>query len=121
MTAEQKLKELILTNYKSINQFSKIIGVNESTVRSILNDHGIPRAHLDVLFKITTHLGIDTDSLMCGDIVYTCNRETDLIRRINHLATDIRENPCFLNGRYLTSDEKETIIRVIRDEVEKLK
>ena len=58
---------------------------------------------------------------MCGDIVYTCNRETDLIRRINHLATDIRENPCFLNGRYLTSDEKETIIRVIRDEVEKLK
>lgn len=121
MTPEQKLKELILDRYKSVNQFGKIIGVNESTIRSILNDHGIGRAHLDVLFKITTELGIDAESLYNGDIVFLKDLETDLTRQISRLVINIRENPCSINGRYLTSEEKETLIRVIRDEVEKLK
>lgn len=121
MTVEQRLKNLILDRYSSVNNFARVIGINESTLRSMLNDHGVKNAQRETIFKITRELAIDAETLYNGEIVFLKDLETDLTRQVSRFLINIRENPCSLNGRYLTSDEKETLIRAILTEIEKLK
>lgn len=67
-TAEQQLKELILSRYKSIHAFTKLIGIPHSTFDSILK-RGILNANISNILKITNELNIDIESLVEGELV----------------------------------------------------
>lgn len=70
MTIEEKLKEYIISNYKSLRNFVKTsgVGVPYSTIDGILK-RGIGCASIDNVFKICDALGISADALIDGQIL----------------------------------------------------
>ena len=64
---ENKIKELILSNYGSLNYFCKKINIPYSTLDSILK-RGIGKANVINVIKICNELGISVDSLKQGII-----------------------------------------------------
>ena len=65
---EHELKELILSQYKSIREFSNIIGIPYTTLDGILK-RGIDKAGISNIIKICSHFKISTDKLAQGKIV----------------------------------------------------
>ncbi len=74
---EDKLKNLILSKYKSIREFTAVVEMPYSTVDSIFK-RGIRKASVDNLIKICTELGISADALVDGRIEYKCNTPTTI-------------------------------------------
>lgn len=68
IAVEERLKNLILENYKSIREFTTEIGIPYSTFDSILK-RGISNANITNILKITNKLDIDTEKLAMGEIV----------------------------------------------------
>ena len=70
MTIEEKLKEYIISNYKSLRNFVNTsgVGVPYSTIDGILK-RGIGCASIDNVFKICDALDISADALINGNIV----------------------------------------------------
>ena len=66
-TSEDRLKEYILTKYKSVREFTCAIDMPYSTVDSIFK-RGIRNASVDNIIKICEFLGISTDALINGQI-----------------------------------------------------
>lgn len=64
---EDKLKELILSRYKSIRQFSFDINMPYSTIDTIFK-RGLANASISNVIKICSALGISTDMLANGEI-----------------------------------------------------
>lgn len=69
MTIEDRLKELILSKYKSIREFTTDIDIPYSTLDTILK-RGIRKANVDNIIKICESLNISADSLANGEIVF---------------------------------------------------
>lgn len=65
--SEDKLKDYILTKYKSIREFSLSIDMPYSTIDSIFK-RGVRKASVDNIIKICDFLNISTDSLIAGRI-----------------------------------------------------
>ena len=70
MEIEEKLKELILSRYRSMLEFTKAAGVPYGTVRSIF-ERGIMNSSVTTIMKICQFLRISTDDLVMGRIVHT--------------------------------------------------
>ena len=68
MTTEDRLKDYILSNYKSIRSFVATIDLPYTTVDGILK-RGIENSSLGNVFKICRALSIDADELANGKIV----------------------------------------------------
>lgn len=68
MTIEEKLKEYILTKYKSIREFVLDVGIPYSTFDTILK-RGIMNASIGNIVKICVALEISADALANGKIV----------------------------------------------------
>ena len=68
MSIEEKLKELILQEYKSLRQFAPYTGLPCSTINAILK-RGVLNANLQNVFKICEVLGISADALRENKIV----------------------------------------------------
>ena len=73
-TSEDLLKELILSQYKSLREFTTVIGMPYTTVDSLLK-RGIKKASVDNVLKICSFLNISTDALVNGRIEYINNEE----------------------------------------------
>ena len=69
MTTEQKLKNLILSKYKSVRDFSIEAKMPCSTVASIFSK-GIDKTSITTMIKICNKLGISLDELLNGQIVF---------------------------------------------------
>lgn len=69
MTIEERLKELILTRYKSIREFTQVIDMSYSTMDSILR-RGVGNSSVTNIIKICKALGISADELAEGNIVH---------------------------------------------------
>ena len=65
--SEDKLREYILSKYKSIREFTVAIDMPYSTIDSIFK-RGIRKASVDNLIKICDFLDISTDALINGKI-----------------------------------------------------
>ena len=76
MTTEEKLKDLILTRYNSLNEFSREINISNSTLDSILK-RGIRNSTIDKILKICQALNISADALANGEIVHISNHSTE--------------------------------------------
>ena len=70
MTIEQRLKEYICLNYKSLRNFVNTSGVDMpySTLDGILK-RGIGKSSIDNVFKLCDALGISADALCNGAII----------------------------------------------------
>lgn len=77
MTIEEKLKEYIISNYKSLRNFVNTSGVDMpyTTVDGIIK-RGIGSASIDNVFRICDALGISADALIEGEIVPKSSRQT---------------------------------------------
>ena len=68
MTIEDKLKELIISKYGNLSNFSKEINMANSTLATIMKN-GIHKANVTNIIKICKKLGISTDELARNRIV----------------------------------------------------
>ena len=68
MTAEERLKEFILTKYKSVREFTMETGIPYSTMATILK-RGIPNSGVTNIIRICKALDISADELAKGNIV----------------------------------------------------
>lgn len=70
MTIEDELKELMIQKSGSVNRFSKLCGISQSTIATILN-RGIKNANVQNIIKICQVLNISADELANGRITST--------------------------------------------------
>lgn len=73
MTTEEKLKDLILSRYKSVREFVLEIDMPYTTIASIFN-RGIDNSSISNIIKICKALDISADALAEGKIVSTNRR-----------------------------------------------
>ncbi len=69
MTTEDKLKQLILSKYKSVREFTQIYEIPYSTMATIFKK-GIKQTSITTMIKVCQALGISTDELIAGRITY---------------------------------------------------
>jgi predicted transcriptional regulator len=67
MTAEEKLKDLILKRYHSVREFTIAIDIPYTTMASIFK-RGIDNSSISSITKICKALGISVDALADGEI-----------------------------------------------------
>ena len=70
MTLEEQLKQEIISRYGSVLAFSKATGLKNSTLDSILT-RGIYNSGVGKVMQIFDALGIDTESIAVGRIIYS--------------------------------------------------
>lgn len=68
MSIEERLKDLILSRYKSVLEFTESIGMPYGTMQSIFK-RGIHNSSVTNIIKICNALGISTDELAHDHIV----------------------------------------------------
>lgn len=68
LTIEEKLKELILSRYRSIREFTQAIDMPYSTFDTILK-RGIDNSSVTNVIKVCKELSISADALAAGKIV----------------------------------------------------
>jgi predicted transcriptional regulator len=68
-TTEDKLKELILSRYKSLHEFSQTADIPHSTFISVLK-RGVGNSNISSVIKICNALNISVDALANGKIEY---------------------------------------------------
>lgn len=78
MTAEEKLKDLILMNYGSVRKFTQKYGLPYSTVATLFS-RGIKSASVTTLIAVCRILGISADELLEGRITFV-NEQTEPTR-----------------------------------------
>jgi hypothetical protein len=67
MTIEEQLKEIILSQYKSVRQFAIAIDVPQSTMATVFS-HGILNSNIKVIIKAFGALGLDLESISTGEL-----------------------------------------------------
>ncbi len=67
-SVEERLKELILSRYKSVREFTTLIDMPYSTFDSILK-RGVSNSNIANILKICAALNIDAEALAAGEIV----------------------------------------------------
>lgn len=121
MNAEDKLKEYILKNYRSIREFTQEIDMPYSTMATILKK-GIENATVQNLIKICQALNISTDELIEGRIVTTTKTaDTTKIEDILNEAKQklmesdyltIEGNPATAEDIYLIISTLDTVMEI---------
>lgn len=124
MTVEEKLKNLILTKYRSIREFTQIIDMPYSTFGTILS-RGIENSSVTNIIKICKSLGISADALAEGRIAHISsgNQETEEIdvdivisdvkvKVLNYKKVKLRGKPVDPAGRLLLADYMDVMIEL---------
>lgn len=116
MTTEEKLKEYILSRYKSIREFVSYTDLSYSTVDSILK-RGVENSSVSNIIKICKVLGISADELATGKIIpsgqsiQTRSHMTDIDAIIEFTKRNITEyKDLTIEGSPLTENEIEMLL-----------
>ena len=105
---EHELKELILSQYKSIREFSNIIGIPYTTLDGILK-RGIDKAGISNIIKICSHFKISTDKLAQGKIVPIDSVFTTTSLSLKEKALITKYRALDENGRELVESVLDTV------------
>ena len=105
---EHELKELILSQYKSIREFSNIIGIPYTTLDGILK-RGIDKAGISNIIKICSHFKISTDKLAQGKIVPIDSVFTTTSLSLKEHALITKYRALDENGRELVESVLDTV------------
>lgn len=115
MTIEEKLRELILSRYKSLRDFVQHADMSYSTVDSILR-RGIANSSLTNIFKLCKALNISADELANNMIVSNAEVKddrlsADIIELVKIAKMNVREYESLtLDGNLITKEELEVIL-----------
>ena len=117
MTIEEKLKQYIILNYKSLRNFvnNSGVGIPYTTVDGILK-RGINKSSIDNVIKICHALDISADYLAQGKIMPNDNIEqfsifTELPKMVEYMRLNISELSQFtIDDKILTDDEAELLV-----------
>lgn len=112
MSIEEKLKDLIVSRYGTMQNFSKKVGIPNSTLASIMI-RGINNASITNVIKICSELGISTDGVACGEVIpleIEVNEKiayTDLTELTSFVRTTCLENikTMTVNGLSLSRED----------------
>ena len=105
--SEDVLKDLILSKYKSIRDFTTQANIPYTTVDSVLK-RGVLKSNVDTVIKICQFLGISADALINGEIrnIPTTNTAPDM--DFSSMNTILARN-----GKKLTAEEKNELIKIL--------
>lgn len=121
MTVEEKLKKLILEQYRTMDSFCKAIQLPNSTLTGILKN-GIGHASLSSIRKICQALGLRSDKLAEGQIIADASGEKETDLGLVHIQLNgIIDQPISIDGRPLTDQERQTIKDSIEIAIEIIK
>ena len=116
MTIEEKLKDLILTRYKSIREFVQHTDMSYSTVDSILR-RGIANSSLTNVLKLCHVLDISADELANNKIVpvgkniQSRSHLTEIDEIITYTKKNIQEySDLTIDGQPMTQNEIEMLL-----------
>ena len=113
MTKEEKLKQYILTRYKSIREFTQEIDLPYSTISTILK-RGIDNSSVTNIIRICQALGISTDELAEGRIVPSATIVSKPIKIEDIIANTkqqiINSNNLTINNQLLNDSEVKSIL-----------
>ena len=117
MTIEDKLKDYILTRYKSVREFSQVANLPNSTVKSVLS-RGVNNSSLSVVIKICNTLHLSADALANGEIKAREDIYTKPITDVKIILDDTKNKLKHTN--HLTIDGNEVDIEIIDPLLESL-
>lgn len=128
MNTEDKLKNTILTKYKSIREFSTYYDIPYTTLKSMLS-RGIGNSSVTNVIKICKALGISADALADGEIVAVDNVKhkpiTDRVevKEILSDTTEILTHSGFLTleGKPIEREDVDAIIDAMEIGIEMVK
>lgn len=115
MTIEEKLREYILTHYKSIREFTQKANIPYSTMDGILK-RGIANSSIGNVLKVCQALGISADELARNKVVPNKgNPNHILISEIPEMLKYMRKNKeeyknLTIEGKPLSEHELETLL-----------
>lgn len=120
MTIEEKLKELILSRYRSVLVFTNSIGMPYATMTSIFK-RGINNSSVVNIIKICNALGISADALAQNRIEPVQSQITEAVE-LNDIVIELKEKtPVTLNGEVLLPNEIKTIVNALEISIEMVK
>lgn len=96
-TIENELKELILSKYKSLREFTLKIEMPYSTLDTILK-RGVDKANIINILKICNELNISADKLAIGIIEYINTKNNITNNNLSKEETTLLENYNKLNA-----------------------
>ena len=108
MTIEEKLEDMIKSEFGSIAECARQTGVHDSTIRTIIK-RGVKRAHIDTIFPITRALGISAEDLYFGNIVQTDSNSRDLNKIVNDFKNKLNERPYRIGDNVVSPDDIEEL------------
>lgn len=121
MTIEDKLKQCIVENYGTINDFCISIGIPKSTLFTILR-RGVMNCSITTMFKICDGLGIDIDALTDGEIVYVAKKKESHAMEFQVLIKELEfsEEIFTYKHRELSLDERAKVSYALKIFLEQL-
>ena len=79
---EANIKSLIIERYGSLKKFSETINMPWTTLDSILK-RGMANSNITNVLKITRELGLDTEKLVDGEIVYIASAPSTMAAHLD--------------------------------------
>ena len=111
MSIEEKLREEILSKYKSVLEFTESIGMPYGTIQSIFK-RGINNSSITNIIKICVALGISTDELAKGrnvpaeSVPKVAMPDLDLEKALRYMQNNYEDfEPLSIDGKVLSDDE----------------
>ncbi len=104
MTIEESLREIILSQYKTINNFATCVGIPRTTIFSIFN-RGIMNTGVQTVIQIFDALDLDVESISTG----TLRRKTTAPAKTADAA---REKRLLSNFSVLNEDGQFVLLEV---------
>lgn len=109
MTIEEKLKELILSRFKSVREFAIYADMPPTTVRAILN-RGVGNSSLTNIIRVCKVLNISVDELANGNIVPKSIKEDNSTVEISSIVNEAKSRLSLSD--HLTINGKEVDIEI---------
>lgn len=117
MTTEEKLKDYILTKYKSVREFTIMADIPYTTVKSIL-DRGVGNSSVNNVIKICKALHISADALANGEIIPRYEKSLESVSDIRDIVNDAKAR--LSNGDHLVINGKPVDIEYVEPIIDAL-
>lgn len=89
MSIEEKLKNIILTRYMSIREFTQVADIPYSTLDSIFR-RGVENSSVSNIIKICKILNLSVDALADGEIVVRRSRDQVTSNDVRDIVNEVK-------------------------------
>ena len=117
MKTEEMVRDLILSRYKSVREFTQTFDIPYTTVKSIL-ERGIGNSSVNNVIKICKALNISADALANGEIVPRYEKSTTPTTDVKEIVNDAKSK--LAHSDVLTIDGHNIDIEIVEPIIEAL-